>query len=147
MSSWEKTVLAAAILTCWLIWLSCAAPCLMCWRNICQTVRYRKSWSDFIPDLVKLLRCCHEKSVQNKRPWGDEREIIRRIVLSLPKYFSLVSQRIAHCCETALQQRCSFASRRISGLFSRRYSPAATKKPAVPHAGSQMISFGCSATI
>jgi len=40
----------------------------MCWRNICQTVRYRKSWSDFIPDLVKLLRCCHEKSVQNKRP-------------------------------------------------------------------------------
>ena len=34
------------------------------------------------------------------------------------------------------------ASRKISGWCSRRYSPAATRKPAVPQAGSQMTSFG-----
>lgn len=36
----------------------------------------------------------------------------------------------------------SLESRRISGCFSRRYSPAATRKPEVPQAGSQMRSLG-----
>ena len=39
----------------------------------------------------------------------------------------------------------SLASRRISGWCSRRYSPAATRKPEVPQAGSQMTSLGVGA--
>ena len=35
----------------------------------------------------------------------------------------------------------------FSGCCSRRYSPAATRKPQVPHAGSQMMSFGLGAVI
>ena len=41
----------------------------------------------------------------------------------------------------------SFASRSMFGWRSRRYSPAATRKPAVPQAGSQMTSVGCGAVI
>ena len=39
----------------------------------------------------------------------------------------------------------SFGSRWISVWWSRRYSPAATRKPAVPQAGSQMMSPGTGA--
>ena len=45
--------------------------------------------------------------------------------------------------------KCSrgFAARSISGWRSRRYSPAATRKPPVPQAGSQMTSLGPGAVI
>ena len=55
----------------------------------------------------------------------------------------------ASCCRSRSRGTCcswkcsrSFGSRSTSGWCSRRYSPAATRKPQVPQAGSQMMSVG-----